>query len=279
MKYLVLFLILLTSCSEQSDKSDLDLEPLKKGFKETYAKIAFAAYDDALLTSKNLQNEIDEFLKEPSAEGLEKCRTSWLRSREAYLLTEAFRFSNGPIDNKDGVEGAINAWPLDESYIDYVRGNPKSGIINNPEGFPEISKKTILSLNEQGGETNISTGFHAIEFLLWGQDQEDTSLKTPGNRNFKDYSDPTPNADRRAAYLKAVTDLLVEHLESVQKEWESNIPGNYREKFLASESNQSLKDILKGLFNFSKAELAGERLFVALTNKDQEDEQIGRAHV
>ena len=272
MRFLVLILILSAACSKKPGVSNSDLEPLKKNVKETYAQIAFATYEDSLITAKVLQASIEKFLSNPTEEGLDLCRKAWLAAREPYGLTEAFRFSNGPIDNKDGVEGAINAWPLDESYIDYVRGNANAGIINNPKDFPKISKELILTLNEQGGETNISTGFHAIEFLLWGQDQEDTSLKTAGNRPHTDYLTATPNAERRGQYLKVTADLLVDHLESVLNEWHTETPGNYRDKFLAANSDISLKEILNGLFNFSKGELAGERMFVALNNKDQEDE-------
>lgn len=270
MKYLALFIILLCSCNKETKKSDFD--GLKRSVKETYAKIAFATYEDALITAKKLQTEILQFTKRPSAEGLKKCRLAWLAAREPYGLTEAFRFSNGPIDNKEGVEGALNAWPLDESFIDYVRGNDSAGIINNSKDYPEITKELILKLNEQTGETNISTGYHAIEFLLWGQDQEDTSLKTPGNRAYTDFTASAANAERRALYLQTAAELLVFHLETVLHEWDEGVEGNFREKFLKADNNQSLSEIFNGLFNFSKAELAGERMFVALNNKDQEDE-------
>ncbi|MCM8527635.1 MAG: hypothetical protein NE327_14035 [Lentisphaeraceae bacterium] len=270
MKYLALFIILLCSCNKETKKSDFD--DLKRSVKETYANIAFATYEDSLITAKKLQTEILQFTKSPSAEGLKKCRLAWLAAREPYGLTEAFRFSNGPIDNKEGVEGALNAWPLDESFIDYVRGNDSAGIINNSKDYPEITKELILKLNEQTGETNISTGYHAIEFLLWGQDQEDTSLKTPGNRAYTDFTASAANAERRALYLQTAAELLIFHLETVLREWDEGVEGNFREKFLKADNNQSLSEIFNGLFNFSKAELAGERMFVALNNKDQEDE-------
>ncbi|MCH2208482.1 MAG: hypothetical protein MK132_21790 [Lentisphaerales bacterium] len=272
MKYLVLFLLLLVSCKKESTQSTPDLTPLKQSVRETYAQIAFATYEDSLITAQKLQSEIQQFVQKPTSKGLVKCQETWLAAREPYGLTEAFRFSNGPIDSKDGLEGALNAWPLDESYIDYVIDKPKTGIVNNKQDIPEITKEVLLSLNEKGGETNISTGYHAMEFLLWGQDQVDTSLKTPGNRTHKDYLSTTPNADRRGQYLTAAAELVVEHLETLLNEWKEGSPQNYRTQFLAMDNDASLKEILNGLFNFSKGELAGERMFVALNNKDQEDE-------
>ena len=83
----------------------------------------------------------------------------------------------------DGPEGLINAWPLDEAYIDYVEGDPAAGVVNDPDTYPTIDAELLTSLNEQGGEANISTGWHAIEFLLWGQDlSTDGPGDAPGHR-------------------------------------------------------------------------------------------------
>ena len=114
---------------------------------------------------------IDAFVAEPTDENLAAAKEAWLAARDEYGPTEAFRFYGGPIDDEEtGVEGLVNAWPLDEAYIDYVDGDPEAGIVNNPEDYPEITADVLVEANEQGGEANVSTGWHAIEFLLWGQD-------------------------------------------------------------------------------------------------------------
>jgi putative iron-regulated protein len=184
------------------------------------------------------------------------------------------RFYDGPIDNEEtGPEGLINAWPLDESFIDYVEGDPEAGIVNHPELYPEITKDLLVELNESGGETTISTGWHAIEFLLWGQDH---SASGPGARPFTDYvvgaGGTASNQERRGAYLKAAAELLVENLEQVRDAWAPNTPGNYRAEFLAEDTDEALRRILTGLGTLSGGELTGERLSVAFDTKDQEDE-------
>ena len=137
---------------------------------------------------------IDRFIDEPTPAHLEAAKRLWLRARDDYGLTEVFRFYDGPIDNpEDGPEGLINAWPLDEAYIDYVEGHPNAGIINKPGGFPVINAELLMSLNEQGGEENVSTGWHAIEPLLWGQD---LNKDDPGDRPIEDY---TTNAQCRSS--------------------------------------------------------------------------------
>lgn len=231
-----------------------------------YAALVYANYEDTLNAAKALDATLAEFLKAPSAEGLTKARKAWLDAREFYGQTEAFRFYAGPIDDKNGPEGRINAWPMDEAYVDYVQGKPKAGIINNAK--VKITKKGLSALNERDGEENIATGWHAIEFLLWGQDLSDTG---PGNRSFEDFVDgKVANADRRRTYLKIVSELLVDDLTYVTKAWAPNAK-NYRAKFEKS-SVEALRRMLVGVGSLSRGELAGERIEVALASQDQEDE-------
>ncbi|QDQ27446.1 iron-regulated protein [Chitinimonas arctica] len=230
-----------------------------------YALIVHASYEDALAGAKQLQQSIDTFLAAPSAETLKAARDTWLASREWYGQTEAYRFASGPIDSEDGPEGQINSWPMDEVYVDYVKGKPKAGLINNPK--LKLNRELLLAANQKGGEENVSTGWHAIEFLLWGQD---LNQKGPGDRQFTDFVDgKAANADRRRTYLKLVTDLLVDDMASMVKAWAPDAD-NYRAKFVKDED--ALKKMLTGIGVLSRGELAGQRMEVALATKSQEDE-------
>jgi putative iron-regulated protein len=227
---------------------------------ERYAALTYANYTDVVKQAEALRAAVESFVAQPSEERLVAARQAWLDARDSYGESEAFRFYGGPIDDEDtGPEGQINAWPLDEAHID--------GIIDGQE---PLSQELITSMNERGGETNISSGYHAIEFLLWGKDESDTG---PGNRPYTDFVDGiTPsNAARRRQYLSLVTKQLVEDLESVKDAW---APGqdNYRKTFVAETPKEAVLKILTGLGSLSGAELAGERMTVAYDNKDQEDE-------
>jgi putative iron-regulated protein len=231
-----------------------------------YAHLVQATYDDTLASTLTLQKAVQALIDAPSDEALKAARKAWLDAREFYGQTEAFRFYGGPIDDKNGPEGRINAWPMDESYVDYVKDSPNAGIINNRK--VTISKKQLASLNERNGEENIATGWHAIEFLLWGQDLSTTG---PGNRSFEDFVDgKKPNADRRRQYLKIVTELLVDDLTTLTKAWAPTAK-SYRAKFERG-GMESVRKIFVGLGSLSRGELAGERLEVALASQDQEDE-------
>lgn len=231
-----------------------------------YAALVHANYSDTLAAAKDMQAAIAAFVAAPSADGLNKARKAWLDAREFYGQTEAFRFYGGPIDDDKGPEGQINAWPLDEAYVDYVEGKPNAGLINDTRF--KITKAKLTEVNERGGEENIAAGWHAIEFLLWGQDLSETGA---GERSFEDYVDgKKPNAGRRRQFLTVATDLLIDDLNYITKAWE---PGkkNYRAQFEKG-GKESVRKIIVGLGSLSRGELAGERMEVALNSQDQEDE-------
>lgn len=263
-KHIVFIALLLaaTACEKTDPTPARDIE---NELLEQYSKLVYATYDDAVQTAIVLKASIETFASNPNQTNLQSARNAWLEARNPYGQTEAFRFYGGPIDAEDGPEGLINGWPLDESYIDYVEGNPNAGIINDAVNFPTITKQILINANENGGETNLSTGYHAIEFLLWGQDFSENG---PGDRPFTDYT-TVANASRRAEYLKVVTELLVENLTQVRDSWKAG--SDYSNKFISGGKN-SIADILRGIGTLSKGELAGERMTVALENGDQEDE-------
>lgn len=244
--------------------SDDDSGPSAEDAIATYANGVRASYEASLATARVMDAAIDAFLASPSDETLNTAKQTWLAAREDYGPTEAFRFYDGPIEE---VEGLLNAWPLDEAYIDYVEGASDAGIINDPVAYPTINADLLTSLNEQGGEENVSTGWHAIEFLLWGQD---LSASGPGNRPVSDYTS-SPNADRRAQYLRVASDLLLAHLQQVSDQWAPDA-SNYRAGFLQRSNSEALNNIITGIGELSRGELAGERMNVAYSERSQEDE-------
>lgn len=237
-----------------------------------YAENVYVVYSDAYAKALDLQAAVNAFVAAPSAQTQEAAKQAWLDSRTIWGQTEVFRFYEGPIDDAAyGVEGLINAWPLDEAYIDYVVGNPSAGIINNPQEFPVIDADVLLAANEQGSETNIATGFHAIEFLLWGQDLSATG---PGARPFTDFVvGKAVNADRRATYLTAVTNLLVSHIAVVKTAWDPKNPASYGSTFAKqADPSLNLTNVFKGMVSLLVDELAGERMYVGYESQSQEDE-------
>lgn len=256
-----------------------------------YADLAAAVFGDALSAAQNLQKAVDALLAAPSDATLKAAREAWIAARAPYMQSEVFRFGNPVVDDW---EGQLNAWPLDEGLIDYVAadyqhalGNPgaTANIIANPSiqvgedklDASAITGELLASLNELGGsEANVATGYHAIEFLLWGQDLNGSNPGA-GNRPASDYlvgeGATGGHNERRRDYLKAATALLVSDLRYMAGQWQAGVADNYRAKLEAEPAENGLRKMLFGMGSLSLGELAGERMKVALEANSTEDEQ------
>ncbi|MEO1704660.1 MAG: imelysin family protein [Pseudomonadota bacterium] len=254
-----------------------------------YADLALAKYSDSLNAARALQTAVDALVSSPSAETHAAAQQAWLDARVPYQQTEAYRFGNAVVDEW---EGTVNAWPLDEGLIDYV-DTAIYGETNEENGFyranivasasvtvggidvdaTDITPALLQELHEIDGiEANVATGYHAIEFLLWGQDLNGTGTGA-GARSFTDFDAAActnGNCDRRAEYLTAASDLLISDLEEIVAAWGTN--GAARADLAAQSDAEGISSILTGLGSLSYGELAGERMKLGLILHDPEEE-------
>lgn len=253
----------------------LSADPQTYGFDvrpqvQHYAKLVHTSYRAAVAGAVQMQSAIQAMLDQPSAETLAAARANWVAARPAYLVTEVFRFYDGPIDvGADGAPGPeprINAWPLNEAHIDAVRGQPRAGLVW--DAAVPLTREGILARDQVSDEADVTSGWHAIEFLLWGQDFNPAG---PGERPHSDYLPGTSDRDRRRLYLATVTEMLVTDLRALEAAWAPDAD-NYRQRFLALEPREALGRAINGAANLVGHELAAERLSVALDSGDQEDE-------
>ena len=255
---------------------------------KTYADIAQARYEDSLTTAKTLQTAIDDLLKTPTADSMKAAREAWLAARVPYMQTEVYRFGNKIVDDW---EGKVNAWPLDEGLIDYVGDTYGAESDENPLYTANVIANKSLKISGKkvdatkitkallegklqeaaGVEANVATGYHAVEFLLWGQDTNGTGAGA-GNRPATDFDIQNctgKNCDRRAEYLRVVTDLLVGDLQWMAAQWGPN--GKAR-KTVTGNPKKAMVSIFTGLGSLSYGELAGERMKLGLMIHDPEEE-------
>jgi putative iron-regulated protein len=248
---------------------------------QRYAELVSAEYADTLRAAKSMRAAIRAFCEAPTDAGLARARESWIAARDAYGRTEAFRFGNGPIDSRrGGVETFVNAWPVDEAYIEPADPEARTGIIRDTARYPALGRAILRLHNQRGGETNVCTGWHAIEFMLWGVDLSDDG---PGARPVGDFVDASSlYAARRREFLLEVTDMLCEDLAKLDRAWASAGPdgagsddsadhrGDHRARFIADP--RAMRAILIGPVLLAGFEMSGERLAVALETRDQEEE-------
>ncbi|MCB6176747.1 peptidase [Rhodobacter sp. Har01] len=255
---------------------------------DTYADIAEAAYGDSLTTAQALQAAVAALVAAPSDATLQAARAAWVAARVPYQQTEVFRFGNPIVDDW---EGRVNAWPLDEGLIDYVAAGTATNEENPQAGLNVIAHPTFTlsgrqidatvltpaliakTLHEADGiEANVASGYHAIEFLLWGQDLNGTG---PGagarpHTDFLQGADCTGGScDRRATYLVAATDLLVADLDYMAGQWAE---GGAARAAVAADPEAGLMAILTGMGSLSYGEQAGERMKLGLMLNDPEEE-------
>jgi len=245
-----------------------------------YATNLYAAYSDSVVDGQAFQADVSAFLADPTEERLATARAAWLASRAHYMLTEGARFYDGPIDgpiagHDDNYEVRLNSWPLDEAFIDYASkdGVVKEdvGIVNRPDLLEEITAEGLASLNGANDEPeNVSVGYHAVEFLLWGQALKDVG---PGERPHTDYviGGPSKNPDRRADYVKVAVEGIISDLSAVRDAWAPT--AKYRVEFEKdAHLTESLTNIFTGLAKFSKGELGSQRIGAAYESKNRHDQ-------
>ena len=273
----------------------------------SYSDMVQAAYQDSLETAKALQTAVNTYVATPTPANLDAAKAAYKAARLPYSQTEVFRFDEGfvtandkrVIGSIDGWEGQVNAWPLDEALIDYVSDSyegeykEKANIVNSDsitvgsvkQDTKTITPELLAEMNEIGGsEANVTTGYHAIEFLLWGQDINGVGAGA-GNRPVSDYvttegqcsSGDTINKDasiceRRGQYLKAVTQLLVNDLTAMNAQWQPNSENTLRSDMMARKDSNGLRQILYQMGSLALGELASQRIQVAFVTGSTEDE-------
>lgn len=276
---------ILTSTANVSFAGNVDA----KAVVTTYANIALAGYEDSLTTAKALKKAVNALISSPTDANLKAARTAWIAARAPYQQTEAFRFGNAAVDDW---EGKVNAWPLDEGLIDYVskdygtmseeNGYYSANVIANANlkvngsmiDVSNITPKLLSDTLHEAGEVeaNVATGYHAIEFLLWGQDLNGTGPGA-GNRPASDYDLKNctgGNCERRIAYLTAATNLLISDLEDMIAKWGTK--GSARAAVLSDGGTAGITAMLTGMGSLSYGELAGERMKLGLILHDPEEE-------
>ncbi|GAF56271.1 iron-regulated protein A precursor [Psychrobacter sp. JCM 18901] len=273
----------------------------------SYANMAHAAYKDSLDTAKALQTAVETYVATPTQENLDAAKAAYKAARQPYSQTEIFRFDEGfvtandkrTINSIDSWEGQINAWPLDEALIDYVGDdyegeyNSQENIINSDsitvgsikQDTSTITPELLAEMNEIGGsEANVTTGYHAIEFMLWGQDNNGVK-EGAGNRPVTDYateagqctSGETVNEDasiceRRGEFLTAATQLLVDDLTAMEAQWQPDTENTLRSDLIARKYDNGLRQIMYQMGSLALGELASERMQVAFVTGSTEDE-------
>ena len=184
-----------------------------------------------------LQSSIVMLTGQATNENLSLSKKTWLDAHSAYELTTLHRyFAMQLLEEQNSlalmqIQYQINHWPIIPGYIDYVNGYPDSGIVHDINVNLDVS-----SLREQHGTFDVSEvtlGFHVIEFLLWGDDNDavprpadefDAVLELTPKETESGYSLEQLSNNRRRVFLSIATDTLVKDFQALQSLWLSEEP-------------------------------------------------------
>ena len=280
----------LSGCSTSQSTRDITQTKAttKSAVLNHYADIALATYTDSFNSAKSLHTAIEKLVSKPNKSTLESAKQAWLAARIPYMQTEAYRFGNSIVDDW---EGKVNAWPLDEGLIDYVDSsyglesednplytanviaNKSFKLSGNTVDASTINKELLSEVLHEidGVEANVGTGYHAIEFLLWGQDLNGTNAGA-GNRTAADFdinNCANTNCQRRADYIVTASSLMLDDLSWMVNQWQKD--GEARIALLENET-AGVSSILTGMGSLSYGEMAGERIKLGVLLHDPEEE-------
>ena len=235
-------ILALCSCGNESDKPQtLNSTPITKSqpaplntnqadikpsaLTTHYLSLAAQQFKTTCSNAEQLQTSVQLFLSAPNKKTLEEARLHWISTHNSYIGSKLFRALNikhpeldhSQIDPvKHSLAIRIDQSPLLPGYLDAVEGYPQSGYVFSP--LP-IDAVTLNNEHQFSDTLYVTLGFHAVEFLLWGEGNEQT-------RTSSDYAVPIDNKEnpesaqaRRSQLLSLTTKLLTEDLQMQCQEW------------------------------------------------------------
>lgn len=279
MKTKFTWLLIASSVVLFSACNDRDRQSPTEQAKENYVEMAYAVYTDSLTTATNLQTAVNTFVTTPTEDNLAAARAAYKLARVPYQQSEIMRWdtiitegknltTDGGLASVDEWEGQVNAWPLDENHI-----------VSLIEGDDPINTQLLLAQNgvDAAGdeaEANVTTGVHAIEFMLWGEDLHGTDAGA-GERIATEFDQTNcldTYCERRAQYLTAAMNLYVNDLMAMQAEWSPtavNTAGTLAYNFI--HSSLGIEYIVGALNAMAADELSGARMGSGLLLRDPEE--------
>lgn len=211
--------------------------------------ISGSAVDHFCEVSLSLTRSLTAFSDHPSEETLLAARAAWQQTHESlmrigylkYLPIDHPVLDHIPVVAAPSLEASktptetngprLRIWqvldqtPLFGGYLDYVAQYPFSGIVNSEI---DITEQTLRVEFQFSDDMYVTTGFHAAEFMLWGED---------GNRPVADFiaaqekpEDHNQRAGRRLDLIKSINQALKTDTEKLCSAWAAS-PNYYVSKF------------------------------------------------
>jgi putative iron-regulated protein len=265
---LALCLVVLTACDSGKEKaqtsqpSDLAIEAMPESGLKTRGLINFwqfsaqSCYSNASLAIREFEGHSQLFLAHPTQQLLLELRDRWNTAHQAYLACQLYQmlaFSRSGQKQLELTKQRVNAWPIQGGYIDYLPGYQFTGIIN--DSTLAITLDNLLSQHQFSDLSDVSVGFHALEFLLWGEgfDRPASDFQASDSQLSEQGIELDAN-NRRRTYFELLTSHIIAELDGLSQRWErqtttngtylDELPPGAQLSFLLTSSYRVLNDYL-----------------------------------
>jgi putative iron-regulated protein len=249
--------------------------------------VAYTSLSDANQAAQTFDSKLASFMYHPNPMSQAEVQQAWRLAYDSFLSSLIFSYL--PIqDPPDWYSQEIDykrllmqldSWPIEGGYIDYIKEYPFSGIVNDLT--LDIDEETIRSQHGFTDPTNASLGYHALEFMLWGNTgqrsthdffpQENTAPvpssdggHTSDLTNFDtmrqaEARDLKPqNHNRRRQYTRLLSELLQKDLHRIQRRWEPS-SGYYAKLLQESKAENTLQAAFIAAQDLISKELLSKR--------------------
>ncbi|MBB5211167.1 imelysin family protein [Microbulbifer hydrolyticus] len=194
-------------------------EAAAEAFSAEYWQAGQAQIIDAEAAAQALQRAVAQLLQAPTEDHLEAAKLAWLDAhRELAGALPFIKVAFSPAElQQQGKELllALDSWPTQAGYLDTVPGYSTSGIVNDTAielTLANLRKQHRLTAHEEA-----STGFHALEVMLWGPTSERTAdqfAKSTGGEQ------PEAQAsNRRRELTRLIAQGIHEDLSGLATRW------------------------------------------------------------
>lgn len=262
---------------------------------------AYTGLSRASQSAQVVDSKLASFLYHPNPMTHGELKQAWRQAYDDFLRAMVFAYL--PIQDPPewyskhiayrDLLTQLDSWPIQGGYIDYVPGYPFSGIVNDLTLV--IDEQTLRNQHLFTDNSNASIGYHALEFMLWGDNgersphdffpQENTApvLLNEGEHNHENSeagldqgTEPAPevhahteetnqpgmpepqNHNRRRQYVQVISEVLQKDLIRVQRRWEPST-GYYAQLIQQSTPDNTLQAALIAAQRLISEEILNKR--------------------
>ncbi|SEA10252.1 imelysin family protein [Microbulbifer marinus] len=218
-----------------------------------------------------LQRAVATLLDQPTEDHLESAKLAWLEAHRDFAAALPYiQLAFAPAELRGQGRQlllALDSWPVQPGYLDTVPGYSDSGIVNDTAielTLANLRKQHRLTAHEEA-----STGFHAMEIMLWGPTSERTA------EQFQQVSEgEKPEAlaaNRRRELTRLIGRGIAEDVDGLARRWPTGA-NDLSRHFLALGPAARLQQI-----RAAHTRMLDEELLRRLPESSESDVESGRA--